>query len=323
MSDDTATSDQAEPSGGPLAGQRLAEARKAREISIFDIARELHLDEYKVQALEENRFDILGAPVFAKGHLRKYAGLVGVSVDDVMADYYSLNRTAGAPPVVGKPRKQARELRLTPWIVAALLLAIVGGAIYWWLGRTPATDERAVAPATPGTRLALPAAVDAGASAEGSETGPEAAMAGSNDPVDGATDASSGAEDASAAGNGNASGDETPVASTDSAPATAARPIADTADVTATNAPTASGSAVRLTMRFSGDCWTEVSDATGARLFFDLGRAGRNLNVSGEPPLRVLFGNSNNVSLTVDGRDYPITAAMRRGQTARMTINKP
>ncbi len=46
------------------------------------MAKELHLDEPKVQALEENQFDVLGAPVFAKGHLRKYAELVGVPVDD-------------------------------------------------------------------------------------------------------------------------------------------------------------------------------------------------------------------------------------------------
>ena len=54
-----------------------------------------------MQALEENRFDVLGAPVFAKGHLRKYADLVGVPIEDVLADYYSLNRAVGAPPVVG------------------------------------------------------------------------------------------------------------------------------------------------------------------------------------------------------------------------------
>ena len=65
-------------SNGPLAGQRLAIARRENDISIADISKELHLDEPKVQALEENLFDQLGAPVFAKGHLRKYAELVGV-----------------------------------------------------------------------------------------------------------------------------------------------------------------------------------------------------------------------------------------------------
>ena len=85
-------------SPGLLAGQRLAEARRAHDITIAEIAKELHLDESKVQALEENQFEALGAAVFAKGHLRKYAELVGMPIDDLLADYYRLNRSMGAPP---------------------------------------------------------------------------------------------------------------------------------------------------------------------------------------------------------------------------------
>ena len=60
---------------GPLAGERLAVARRNQQITVLEIAKELHLDEHKVRALEQNDFDVLGAPVFAKGHLRKYAQL--------------------------------------------------------------------------------------------------------------------------------------------------------------------------------------------------------------------------------------------------------
>ena len=88
-----------EQADGPVAGERLLEARHAQQISIDEIAKELHLDEYKVRALERNEFDVLGAPVFAKGYLKKYAQLVGVRADDVIADYYQLNRSASAPPV--------------------------------------------------------------------------------------------------------------------------------------------------------------------------------------------------------------------------------
>ncbi len=43
--------------------------------------------------------------------------------------------------------------------------------------------------------------------------------------------------------------------------------------------------------------------------------------MSGVAPLRVLLGNSDNVTLMVDGADYEIRDSMRRGQTARLTIN--
>lgn len=296
MNDETSAVGDDGQDAGPLAGQRLAEARKARDISIFDIAKELHLDEYKVQALEENKFDVLGAPVFAKGHLRKYAELVGVAIDDILADYYSLNRAVGAPPVVGAPRKRPRELNLGPWVAAVTVLAVIAAAVYWWLGRPAAPSSGATAVTAPQTRLELPNPVtedvDAGMAAVTDEA-----------PVDSAPATTPGEDVA------------------EPAPAEAAAPAA-IVDSPPPSGP-ASASQVRLTMTFAGDCWTEVSDASGARLFFDLGREGRTINVSGEPPLRVLFGNSENVTVAVDGRDYPISAAMRRGQTARLTINKP
>ncbi len=77
---------------------------------------------------------------------------------------------------------------------------------------------------------------------------------------------------------------------------------------------------VELTLSFSGDCWTEVTDATGRRLYFDLGTDGRSVTLSGVEPLGVLLGNSLNVSIQVNGFDYSIPAANRRGNTARLTI---
>ena len=96
---------------GPRGGERLAEARRAQQISVLEVAKELHLDEHKVRALERNDFDVLGAPVFAKGHLRKYAQLVGVDEDDVFADYYRLTRQDVAPPIIvgRRPRRSLRR----------------------------------------------------------------------------------------------------------------------------------------------------------------------------------------------------------------------
>jgi cytoskeleton protein RodZ len=58
---------------GPVGGERLAEARRAKQISVLEIAKELHVEEAKIRALENNDFEFLGAPVFAKGHLKKYS----------------------------------------------------------------------------------------------------------------------------------------------------------------------------------------------------------------------------------------------------------
>lgn len=284
----------------PVAGQRLAAARKARDISIFEIAKELHLDEHKVQALEENRFDTLGAPVFAKGHLRKYAQLVGVGIDDVMADYYTMNRAVGAPPVVGAVRKQPLNISPGPWLVVVALVVVVLAAVFLWPGRStddpPATETEAETTSDV-DEIELPSA-----------------------PVPDENVAEPMPQQAQDDGVANAPTTVEPE------PATADEPAPSVVAVPVTAQPlpaTAANSGLSLTMRFSGDCWTEVTDAAGERLFFDLGRSGRTVRVSGEPPIRVLFGDGDNVELSVDGEPYPIRASMRRGRTARFTVTDP
>ena len=93
-------------------------------MSVREIAKELHLDESAILALEQNNFALLGAPVFAKGHLRKYAEFVGVPVDEILSDYYQLNRSTGAPPIVGPVRKFERAIAPGRWVVATVVVVI-------------------------------------------------------------------------------------------------------------------------------------------------------------------------------------------------------
>lgn len=272
------------------AGQRLAAARKSKDISIFEIAKELHLDEHKVQALEENRFDVLGAPVFAKGHLRKYAQLVGVSVDDIMADYYTMHRATGAPPVVGAVRKQPSEFSFGPWLFVVIAVLLAAAAYWFWPVGAPddANDE----PDEP------PIEAPAQAEVEPQPADPPAA----DEPT------------TATASPATATPTDTAASDPESTPSALA------ADSAVATAPPGSAGTITFALAFSGDCWTEISDGDGDRLFFGLGEAGRTLTLSGEAPISVLFGDSNNVTLTVDGEDFPILPSMRRGRTARFTL---
>ncbi len=284
MSDETDKPDsdetEAEPKG-PVAGERLAEARRENQISVDEIAKELHLDETKVRALERNEFDTLGAPVFAKGHLRKYAQLVGIDPDDVLADYYQLNRAVDMPPVVSKHRKPERELSPGPWIALVVVIILVAIA-YWFFG-----IRSAPAPAAPSSEP------DAPATQPVTQTAP--AVEDSDDP---------------------AVGDETVA----DEPEPAAEPVVEEEAQPPVETAAIAPGQVRLEVTFDGDCWTEISDGRGQRLFFDLGRTGRTITLDGAAPLSVLFGNADNVSLRVNGRDYTVSPADRRGQTARLTL---
>ena len=76
---------------------------------------------------------------------------------------------------------------------------------------------------------------------------------------------------------------------------------------------------VTLLLTFSGDCWTEISDGSGRRLYFDQGRDGRTVELRGVAPFNVLFGNAGNVTLQVNGSAYDVGSADRLGR-ARFTI---
>lgn len=274
---------EAEPQG-PRGGERLAEARRERQISVLEIAKELHIDEQKIRALENNEFDVLGAPVFAKGHLRKYSQLVGVDHEDVLTDYYRLTRSQSMPPVITNRKKPSRELSPGPWIAGIAIILVVAIA-YWLIATQPFATEGPVS----------------------QEPSPEPVAMPVEDQI--ATDDAAGDESA----------DAIPVAAEPQAILPQEAPLEDV--VESLPQPVAAEGDVRLSITFLGDCWTEIHDATGGQLYFGMGREGRTVNVSGQGPLSVLFGDADSISLRVNGEDFAIADADRRGRTARLMVH--
>lgn len=295
---------------GPRGGERLAEARRAKQIGILEIAKELHVEEAKIRALENNDFDVLGAPVFAKGHLKKYAQIVGVDHEDVLADYYRLTRSQEIPPVIVQRQKPRREVSPGP-LIAAIAVLMLAALAYWLLVERPL--------ATPAGPTAAPSAVPA--TTPGPEPEPMTDTALADDVEAREEPAEPSAEETPA--------EETPAEETPAQlPADEPDEVAAEAEqappvVADTAARVADENDVRLSVTFLGDCWTEIIDASGRRLFFQLGRSGRTVNVSGPGPLSVLFGDAGNVDIRVNGEDFTIPAANRRGRTARLTISGP
>ena len=290
MTDDqdaTADKHDGDESKGPVGGERLAAARREQQISVLEVAKELHLDEPKVRALERNDFDVLGAPVFAKGHLRKYAQLVGVNDDDVFADYYQLTRAEKLPPIVIGRKKARHELSPGPWI-AVIIVVLAAAAAYWWMGArdsTPApTPVEEPEPASP-LETATAAVED------------DAALLATT-PSDEATGEPAGEPASDAAGSIELLPEPAPEEA-----------LAD--------------GEIRLALAFNGDCWTEISDGNGRRLYFGMGRDGRSTELTGPAPFTVLLGNADNVELRVNGSPYSIPASSRDNRTARLTILQP
>lgn len=65
-------------------GQRLQQAREHRGLSLPDVAHQTRIPIHRLRELEEDNYNALGSVTYAKGHLRAYAELLGVDVNEVL-----------------------------------------------------------------------------------------------------------------------------------------------------------------------------------------------------------------------------------------------
>ena len=63
------------------------------------------------------------------------------------------------------------------------------------------------------------------------------------------------------------------------------------------------------------------ADGKRRRLFFDLGKDGRTVELTGAEPFNVLFGNPGNVAVRVNGEDYALPATSRPDRPLRLTVS--
>ncbi len=264
----------------------LRRAREARGLSVGQVAEELRLPVALVEAMDEARWSALGPSVYARGHLRKYAALVGVAPAAALEAYDAeqgqrpseLIPPASVRTPVGRPRRWPKAL-VSGLLVLLVLLALV--AAWWWYrdGRAPALGELTPAAEPVVAPVATPvdeaAPVDAGAA-------PDA------DP---------------------ATGDAT-VAAAPSGPPPAAVPVTTNTSV---------GGSLRLA--FAAECWVEVYDASGAQLAFGLQESGSSRTFGGRPPWRLVLGNAPAVSVAVDGVAVVIPPGMIIRRAASLRID--
>ena len=124
-------------------GERLRSARKARALTLEQAASSIRLEASVLRALEDERYEVLGAAVFVRGHLKAYAKLLGLSEETVMTAYRAADPNADAPPKV--TRVLEKPLTTTPGpvaIAAAVALAIVAMLLLYLIsgGKEPARE---------------------------------------------------------------------------------------------------------------------------------------------------------------------------------------
>ena len=273
-------------------GERLRAGRERAGLSMAAAAEKLHLDIKVIEALEADRFAELGASVYVRGHLRRYADFVGEPGLELV-NAYSARAEARPPPPdltqIPQAERHSDPRRLVTPLVGLGCALVLALAIWWVLAgsRSPTTTTSTTAPP------AAPATLSTAAP-----------MAAPPAPV------------ASAAGN------PAPAAAAAPTTTTAAPPAADAARREASQETPPPARETRLRLELSGESWVEVYDSRGQRLYYDVAGAGSVQSIAGRPPLRVVLGNAAAVNLQVDGQSRDIPAGALDGEGARFVVNR-
>ncbi len=279
---------------GTSIGPRLKTERERRGLSLQKAADELHLDGWVIDALEADDYERIGPSVYAKGHLKRYAALLGLPAEEIMAAYESRVQ-APRPPA---PQPASVRLRTDPPIVSDLPSPVVVGSIaavmlaagvLWW----KPWHQRVAGPATGETLAANPSAASADSAADSAAAAVSSATA-SPAPAPAPSLASS--------------QPVMPPGGAAAAPATRAAAPPD--------AMAGMGRA-RLRLSFSADSWVDVHDAAGRRVFAGNGLANSVKTIAGTAPMRVYLGFASGVQLEINNRAVAIGPQFMAGDVAR------
>lgn len=268
-------------------GERLRAGRERAGLSVAAAAEKLHLDPKVIESLEADRFAELGASVYVRGHLKRYADFVGEPGAQMVESYLSSREARPPPPDLTRiPHAEHRSdpRRLVTPLVGLSCAAVLLLAIWWILAGSKGGAPRAVE-----NSAAVPVAAP-------SAPAPDAAAA--TEPVAAAP-----------------AGGTTTVDATSGTPAAATTPPPKREETTPAKE-------TRLRLELTNDSWVEVYDARGERLFYDVASAGSVQSVSGRGPLRVVLGNAAGVTVEVDGEARSIPANAADGEGARFVVNR-
>jgi len=324
-------------------GQRLREKRESLGWPLEQAAHELRILTSILKALEEDRYEVLEAAIFVRGHLRNYARLLGLPPEEIVAAYEATQSAEDDPEIrLAKPNGPAMDGRTPAWVFPVawlvVLSMIVMGGLWWYAG--PHRD-------LPMDQDADDRAVERLVEAERADEAGQAPSGDGSDAVD--TDLMTLSESASleierefrAAEEGLETESGLPVPTEDADDETRSgdaleeprpRPtetetetqaeLSAPATITPSDAEGLEG-ARRLVIEMQDDSWLEIHDSRDAQLFYGLAQEGRRLEFHGVAPIDVFMGNAPAIRLSVDGDVVDFSNRVRRDNTARVVVPPP
>jgi cytoskeleton protein RodZ len=278
--------------GADGVGEVLARARAALGLTISDVALQLKFAPRQIEALEQERFELLPPGTFSRGMVRAYARLLKLDAEPLVqriAGRVAVPDNANAVAAARRPIPITDNARRSNLVYAGLSLAVLGviaAVLFEWQRERVSAGRMEFVAAARAPQLPAQALLP---------------------PTQALPQAPSPAEQQLASLSAVAPPNRTPLIEAD--PVQTAAPAARR---------TADGKR-RIRMMFERESWVEIKDVGGKTLISQLNPAGSEQAVEGRPPFEVIIGNAQHVRLSYD--DRPIDLAPHvKVEVARFTL---
>jgi len=153
-------------------GARLRAGREKLGLTVLQVAERMHMDPKVVESIESESYEALGAPVYARGHIRHYAELVGESAHELIQIYSDQNRVAqpDLTRIVKAPAGLDSSKLVAPALVVIVVFAVAGAI--WWVSalskkKPQMSETHMVTDETPASSAASPPPTESSTAPEG------------------------------------------------------------------------------------------------------------------------------------------------------------
>ncbi|MBC5766690.1 helix-turn-helix domain-containing protein [Ramlibacter albus] len=320
---------------GPTAGQLMRQAREAAGLHVATLAVALKVPVRKLEALEEDRYDLLPDAVFVRALASSVCRTLKIDAQPVLerlpqvATPRLMHRDDGinAPfRAPGDGPQQAWPEQVSRPVVLTVIALLLGAVVLIFLpsrneepvvttakpASAPAPAPAAPAPAEPppaanvaAAPAAMPGVAASGAGPAGATPPPAPVLAPSTNlsvvPAPAAPVAPA-----------------LPMASSSTPRMAASAAVAAASAAPAASAATGPVSGV-VVFRATGESWVKVTDAKGTTVFQKLMTAGESAGASGALPLSVTVGNAKTTTVEVRGQPFDVAPHLQ-GNVARFEV---
>ncbi|GLX84483.1 membrane protein [Thalassotalea loyana] len=307
-------------------GRLLGDARKAKGLSVEDVAEKLNFRIGLVKEIEADEFDRSLPSTFNRGYLKNYAKLVEIPEEDVLSSFEMLGvaeKQSTEMQSFSKITEKQAQTRSLMWLSYLILAVLVGSTLVWFYQYQKDIAEKSVE-------------IDSQreANEQGVATTQNTAEINS-DLTDTMTTASQPSVDDPLT---TPAGEQVTPSNDESA---LAQQVVNTIDETQTELATSINEAEPVEVApetqapvetlptevvedvaiftFSGDCWVNIYDATGERVAWGVKKTDYVMTIKGQAPFNVTLGKPELVTIEFAGQAIDMSR-FNAGNIAKFTL---